>query len=267
MRNIYIPTALMLALLFTGPAMAEEKKKQDTAAPQAASSQGQQIIQGKVLETLSGAGYTYLQIEAAQGKTWVAIPKTKVSAGQEVAMQPGMMMKSFESKALKRVFEEIIFSPGLAEPAVAAAAPIEGGTPTLRAELGAPMDDATVEKLSGGSSRAVVPANELKIEKAEGAGAETVAECFEKAADLNKKKVRVKGKVVKFSRMIMGKNWLHIQDGSGDPSKNTHDLVVTTLEEAEKDSIVTVEGLLYKDKDFGAGYRYAAIIEDAKIIK
>jgi phosphopantetheine adenylyltransferase len=65
----------------------------------------------------------------------------------------------------------------------------------------------------------------------------------------------------------MGKNWIHLQDGSGDPMKNTHDLVVTTSETAAKDAVVVVEGVLSKDKDFGAGYRYQAIIEDAKISK
>jgi len=265
-RKIYIPTALMLALLLTGPALAEEKKQEAAPAKSPAASLEQKPIKGKVLESLSGAGYTYLLVEEDQGKTWVAIPASKVEVGREVAVQPGMIMKSFESKALKRVFDRIIFSPGLADNAVAAA-PVEGGTPKLHGETGAPMDNASLEKLSGGSSRAVVPADESKVEKATGEHAKTVEECFKNAAELDKRKVRVKGKVVKFSRMIMGKNWLHIQDGSGDPMKNTHDLVVTTLEEAEKDSIVTVEGLLYKDKDFGAGYRYDAIIEDAKVIK
>ncbi|MCI5145485.1 MAG: DNA-binding protein [Candidatus Electrothrix sp. AR3] len=261
MGKFYIPTALMLALLLTGSVGAGEKKQE------AAVTLEQKVIQGKVLESLSGAGYTYLLIEGEQGKVWVAIPGSKVEVGQEVAIQPGMLMKSFESKALKRVFESIIFSPGLAKNAVAPAAPIEGGTPKLRGELGASMDDATLEELSGGSSRAVVPAAASKVKKATGEHAKTVEECFQNAAELNNKKVQVKGKVVKFSQMIMGKNWIHLQDGSGEPGKNTHDLVVTTLENVEKDSIVTVEGILYKDKDFGAGYRYTAIIEDAKIVQ
>ena len=65
----------------------------------------------------------------------------------------------------------------------------------------------------------------------------------------------------------MGKNWIHLQDGSGNPMHNSHDLVVTTSETVEVDNIVTIEGTLAAEKDFGAGYKYAAIIEDAAIIK
>jgi hypothetical protein len=93
----------------------------------------------------------------------------------------------------------------------------------------------------------------------------TVEECFI-MSDINHKKVKVQGNVVKFSSSIMGKNWFHIQDGTGDPSKETHDLVITTSEEVSKGSVVLAEGILNKKKDFGAGYIYAAIIEDAKIL-
>ena len=72
---------------------------------------------------------------------------------------------------------------------------------------------------------------------------------------------------MKFSSMIMGKNSIHLQDGTGDPVKKTHDLVVTTSGKAEKGAVITVEGILHKDKDFGAGYRYAAIVEEAKVVE
>ena len=63
----------------------------------------------------------------------------------------------------------------------------------------------------------------------------------------------------------MGKNWIHIQDGTGDPQKNTHDLVVTTDGMAEKGEVVTIEGVVAANKDFGSGYKYEVIIEDAKV--
>jgi aspartyl/asparaginyl-tRNA synthetase len=113
-----------------------------------------------------------------------------------------------------------------------------------------------------------VPAkDELKVDKAEGENGRTVEQCFAEAEQLDGKAVRVRGKVVKFSPEIMGKNWIHLQDGSGDPMKNTHDLVVTTAETVAKDAVIVIEGVLSKDKDFGAGYRYEAIIEDAKVVK
>ena len=65
----------------------------------------------------------------------------------------------------------------------------------------------------------------------------------------------------------MGKNWHHIQDGTGDPTNNTHDLVVTSSAIVEKGTIISFEGVLAADKDFGAGYRYDVIIEDAGVVK
>ena len=64
----------------------------------------------------------------------------------------------------------------------------------------------------------------------------------------------------------MGRNWVHLQDGTGNPDDNTHDLVVTTSLEPEADwDIITMEGLLTANKDFGSGYSYDVIIEDANL--
>lgn len=268
MNNRHIPAALLMALLLTGPAAAEDKKQPEPVAAEQPAGPEQKAVKGKVLESASGAGYTYLLVEGDQGKVWAAIPESKVEVGQEVAVQPGMVMKAFESKALNRTFDQIVFSPGL-EDAGAAAAAAKTDAPKPAAESGTPMDEAAVEALSGGSSRAIMPAagDELKIAKAEGENGRTVEECFAEAGKLDKQKVRVRGKVIKFSPQIMGKNWLHIQDGSGDPTKNSHDLVVTTMEDVKKDAVVMVEGVLSKDKDFGAGYKYAVIVEDAKVVQ
>lgn len=123
------------------------------------------------------------------------------------------------------------------------------------------------EQLSGGSAAARAPFTEVKVEKAKGENAYTVAEIFAKNKELNGKMVRVRGKVVRYHAAIMGRNWIHIQDGSGDPLKNTHDLVATSSETAKVGEVITVEGKLAANKDFGAGYTYSAIIEGAKLIK
>jgi hypothetical protein len=65
----------------------------------------------------------------------------------------------------------------------------------------------------------------------------------------------------------MGKNWVHIQDGSGDPMNNTHDLVVTTASKTTPDAIIIIEGVATAKKDFGFGYKYDVLIEEAEIIQ
>ncbi len=83
------------------------------AQPAANAAQADSSLSGKVAETMNSGGYTYVSLEKNGKKTWVAIPETKVKAGQELACQPGMEMKNFTSKTLNRTFESIIFSGGV----------------------------------------------------------------------------------------------------------------------------------------------------------
>ena len=70
-------------------------------------------LDGKIVETFDGGGYTYICLEKAGKKTWAAVPVTKVSLGDEIELQPGMSMPNFTSKALNRTFDTIIFSAGV----------------------------------------------------------------------------------------------------------------------------------------------------------
>src|SRR6266545_3363840 len=100
------------------------------------------------------------------------------------------------------------------------------------------------------------------------AGIHKVADLFKDSASLVDQKVSVKGKVVKVSAGIMGRNWIHFQDGTGDAAKKTNDVTVTTdADLPEVGKTVTVTGTLRKDKDFGSGYFYPVIIEGATISK
>ena len=65
----------------------------------------------------------------------------------------------------------------------------------------------------------------------------------------------------------MGKNWVHLQDGSGDSSLGSNNLVTTSQDIAVVGDIVVATGKLAKDKDFGGGYKYAVIIEETKLVK
>ena len=228
---------------------------------------------GTVLETMNAGGYTYLLVDSGVQKTWVAVPETPVKKGEKVRFSQGMLMENFHSKTLDRTFAAIVFSPGLeggeqspATKVTAKPSEDQSFTSAVQAESAqksAPEGDMTA---SGGSSGAVAPFAEIKIEKAKGENSHTVGEIFAKTKDLNGQVVRLQAKVVKMNPNIMGRNWLHLQDGTGDPMANSHDLVVTTAGTPSLDQIVTVEGKVTANKDFGAGYSYVVIIEDAKII-
>jgi hypothetical protein len=202
---------------------------------------------GKVVETMDGGGYTYAQLEKDGKKTWVAYTTRETHVGENLAFRSCLLMSDFQSTALKRKFEEILFCDPPAKPSVAA--------------------KSVTGKKSPGSGGAAAAAGKIKVEKAEGANAYTVAEIFAKRGSLNGKQVVVKGKVVKVASGIMNRTWIHLQDGSGSDKQKNHDLVVTSTESAEIGDVVTVSGTLAKDKDFGSGYKYDVIIEKGSVKK
>ena len=104
---------------------------------------------------------------------------------------------------------------------------------------------------------------DIHVPRAVGENANTVAEIVSKAVELKDKPVLVRGKIVKYNAGIMGKNWIHLRDGSA--ANENGDILVTTASAAKLGDIVTVNGVVRNDKDFGAGYFYKVLIEDATL--
>ncbi len=266
-RKFVLPMIAML-FYFNSPYQAQ----QVMAMPEASTPVNAPTVTGTILETMNASGYTYMLIDSGKEKNWVAIPTTTVVNGATVNYYEGMEMKNFTSKTLDRTFESVIFSPGLADEKaetvqqLAADTTKDSFSEAVKAEKMSPVATMPMEK-SPGSAGAIVPLEEISIEKATGANGYTVGEIFARGKELAGQKVQVQGQVVKFNPLIMGKNWIHLQDGTGNPMNNSHDLVVTSTETVAVNDIVTIEGTLAADKDFGAGYRYEVIIEDAAITK
>ena len=95
----------------------------------------------------------------------------------------------------------------------------------------------------------------------------TIAEIWAGKSRLADSTVTVRGQVVKFNGGILGTNWIHLQDGSGDPAAGTHDITVTTPANVAVGDVVTATGTLALDQDFGAGYTYPALIKDAAVVQ
>lgn len=229
-------------------------REMPSAGRPAAPSFGAHPFQGRVVETMDSAGYTYLLVDDGSQKVWAAAPQSTVAVGETVIVPRGMVMRDFHSSTLGRDFDWILFvgtidRPGADQPAGGDKLPagdqarLPSGHPTI-AEKGSPakIDLTGIEKADGG---------------------QTVEEIFAKRADLAGKKVLVRGKVVKFTAQVLGTNWIHLRDGSG--SEGTNDLTVTTSTTVAVGDTVTVSGVLGVDKDFGAGYSYTAIVESADV--
>jgi hypothetical protein len=205
-------------------------------------------LQGEVLETRDVEGYTYLRLATPGGETWAAVPTAKVKKGERVTVVNTAVMNNFQSKTLGRTFDSIVFGQLGSGAAPAAAVPAEPrGNPPAATAAAAPKP--------------------IKVAKAGGADARTVAEIYKGKAALKDKPVTLRAQVVKVNNGIMGKNWLHLQDGSGSATGNDQDIVVTTQGNAAVGDVVTVKGTVRADVDVGMGYRYAVMIENGALGK
>jgi len=92
-----------------------------------------------------------------------------------------------------------------------------------------------------------------------------LAELFSNRKAYENNTIRIRGHVVKVNTGILGKNWVHIQDGTKDGED--FDLTVTTQHIPEVGDVVTFEGVIVLNKDFGSGYSYEVIMEDAIILE
>jgi len=130
---------------------------------------------------------------------------------------------------------------------------MESGMPQMMTQMPSP----------GQTGRSVSPIDtNIKVSPAE--GGMSISNIYLNSKDLNGKPVKVRGQVVKVNNEVMDRNWVHIQDGTS--GNGEYDLTITTLDQVMKGDIVTFEGTLNLDRDFGAGYVYAVILEDANLI-
>lgn len=213
---------------------------------------------GKVLETMDAGGYTYVHVDNGTEKIWAAAPQFAVKVGEKVTVPEGMPMENYESKSLNRKFDVVFFVGAIGkgdQPPAQAAAP-----------AAAPMS-AEQTQLPEGAHPKLDPAQAAKDANVSFAGIKkadkTVGDIYDAKDSLGGKEVAVRGKVVKFSPQIMGKNWVHVQDGTGQDGGN--DLTVTTADNASVGDTVLVTGKVTLKKDFGMGYKYDLIIEDGKV--
>jgi len=193
-----------------------------------------------VQEVIQATSYTYLKVKEADKDFWIAINKREVEIGAKISFMGGLEMKNFQSKDLQRTFETIYFVNKI----------MGGGSTTSQQSMSMPHQmKPELEK------------KEVSVEPAE--GGITIGQLFANRDSYAGKTVLVKGQVTKVNRAIMDKNWVHLQDGTSD--SGSFDLTVTTTDDVEVGGIVTFEGKIALNKDFGAGYSYEVIMEEAKL--
>jgi hypothetical protein len=120
-------------------------------------------------------------------------------------------------------------------------------------------ENPAIQEMAGSPGKITPEKVDVKVSKSE--GTITIAELLKNRNDYNGKTVTISGKITKINKAILGKNWLHIQDGTD--FKGAYDLTVTTSLEPAEGDVVTLTGKIVLDKDFGYGYFYDILMEDA----
>jgi hypothetical protein len=197
------------------------------------------IVVEEILQTPS---YTYLFGKVNDKSQWLATLKLDASVGNTYYYEGGLEMINFNSKELDRTFESVLFLQGLytSEENLLGGSNISGSPQITNSAASA--ISSIIEPVDGGVSIADLMANKN---------------------DYADKKVKLRGKVVKYNAGIMGKNWIHLQDGTSNGDEN--DITITTEMSAKVGDIITVEGKIVLDKDFGSGYLYKIIVEESQI--
>ena len=196
------------------------------------------IFEGVVVDTLDGGGYTYLQIEDAKKKYWIAVEGAKIDKGMEVRFTEELRAKNFESKSLNRVFDEIVFASNL----------------QYRTSVPESANIALVTEL-------------VKVSPYQQKDTISVAKALSERIKLNGITIHIRGKVVKVSRGIMERNWIHIQDGTGEGDEVGRIVFTSKDDTLSVGDIVTAQGVVSVDKNFGSGYVYKMIVENASFKK
>ncbi|MEO8379369.1 MAG: nucleotide-binding protein [Acidobacteriota bacterium] len=213
-------------------------------------------LTGTVLETQDAGGYTYLRLSTPGGERWAAVTQTPIAKGQVASVDVQMTMQNFESKTLNRTFEDVAFGT------------MAGATGAEPAPVPMVAAMATMPAHADGAAQhmAVPAAGDVNVARASGPDAKTIGELWSARASLAGRSVTVRGKVVKFLGGIMGKNFVHLRDGSKADGQDA-DLTVTTDAVVAVGDVVVVRGNVSVDRDFGAGYKYPVIIENAEVAR
>jgi hypothetical protein len=251
---IFVATSAACSAAGAGPQAA------DPAAP---ATRPGSAVSGKLLERIDAGSYSYLRIAGAAGEVWAAVPATELSAGAEVRVEQPLWMQDFESNTLGRKWPRIAFGTLSASTAPGGATSHDGGAALVPRGSSGRMPADAVHAFTHPSAPPPVGGGEVKVARAAGSSGRTVAEVFAQRATLAGRKVAVRGKVVKFTGGVLGRNWIHLRDGTG--GDGTNDLTVTSEETCSVGDVVLASGVARVDQDFGAGYRYAVLIEGARL--
>ena len=217
---------------------------------------GKHISNHKVIvdEVIQTTSYTYLHVKESDTLKWLATPSMQAGKGDIYYYSEGLPMKQFESKELHKTFDEVLFLGGVSSE------PIGSKSQTVAANPHAANGQvATSQPYTRKVSAEVKKSIKIDAPK----DCISIGELIAKKEFYAGKTIKIKGQVTKYSPEIMNKNWIHLQDGT--ESNGKFDLAITSQSAVKTGDIVTFEGKVTLNKDFGYGYLFDVMMEEAVI--
>lgn len=237
--NIIKKLILVVLIFCTGNILAQD--------PHADAGMKKVIVQ----EVLQVKSYTYLKVLEEGELKWLAAPKLEAEIGEIFYYKGGMEMPNFESEELGRTFESVYFLTFITSES------------TVDIDKGMTDPEKASEEVEENVKAPTLDPIEVNLDLAE--GGIRIGDLFKEYQKYNGQKVRIRGEVTKFNGSIMGRNWIHFQDGTS--HEGAYDLMVTSQKDVRVGDQVIFEGLISLDKDFGAGYFYPIIMEEADLVE
>ena len=190
-------------------------------------------------EILQGKRYSYIKVQDDKnGAYWISTLKAEYEVGEEYFFTESIHKTNFFSTEFNRNFEDFYLVSDL-QPAS-----------SHNHEHGDHVDNQIVD----------MTVNASEVERA---SSTKIKELISNSKKYAGKEVEITGKVVKVNANIMDRHWVHIKDASADD----YDFVLTTKAVVPVGHIVTFKGRFKTNVDFGSGYRFDYILEDAKTIR
>jgi hypothetical protein len=245
---------ILMFLVFTACNSPKTNKQQSDST--------QQVLLHKAVveEVIQTTKYTYLLVAEDQKEYWTAIAKQDVATGEEIFFMDDAVtqMVNFHSQELNRDFPTILFISQISRGQDKQAS----SQPAVMPQS-SPMPTQTMSAEGHTGRKKVEAVENISVKPV--SGGLTIAQLYADKTKFGGKKVKIKGEVVKVNNQIMGRNWVHLQDGTKHGEE--YDLTCTTQALVTVGDVITLEGVIALDKDFTSGYFYPLIMEEAVVVK
>lgn len=189
----------------------------------------------EVIQHIRGKRYSYCEVRENNQTYWLATMGGDFEEGNNYAYNEGIEKTEYRSTELDRTFDRILLVSAL-----------------YSKDKGQKTSAQPSETVTGPVKDIVIPETSIRIK-----------ELVQNSSKYANKVVEITGKITKVNPSIMDRNWIHIADGS----MNSYDFVCTSNEAFPVGHVVTLKGKVAVNKDFGAGYTYDLIVENAEILK